>query len=192
MPDKGELYDLLKLADQADQVGYTRHLCELYLKDNPDHAPTLVRYGCNLISLGQYALAKQALDHAQAVVSPEFLHHVLAHQGHLLQAQGHFSAAEEMFMRAHELDPDDATYLIYAGSAAFAKGDIDRAVSLARRAVECSEGCIDEAYFNLGGISFQVANIAGREIVTLRHWRLIRSMQLRKNDSKMWNLFLNI
>lgn len=54
-------------------------------------------------------------------------------------------------MRAHQLDPDDATYLIHAGSAVFQMGDIDRAIELARKATECSEGCVDEAYFNLGG-----------------------------------------
>ncbi|MEO7299776.1 MAG: tetratricopeptide repeat protein [Verrucomicrobiota bacterium] len=59
--------------------------------------------------------------------------------------------AEKMFMRAHRLDADEATYLIYAGSAAFRRGDLSKAKKLATKATKCSKGCIDEAFFNLGG-----------------------------------------
>jgi tetratricopeptide (TPR) repeat protein len=141
----------MQLADERDQVGYTRHLCERYLENHPDHVPTLIRYACNLIALAQYSAAQAALDHAQPIAPKERLHLVIAQRGHLLQAQGDFLGAEELFMQAHELDPNDATYLIYAGSVAFRRGDISRAEALARQATACSDGCIDEAWFNLGG-----------------------------------------
>jgi tetratricopeptide (TPR) repeat protein len=64
---------------------------------------------------------------------------------------GAYAEAESLFLAAHELDPSDATYLIYAFSAASARGDLSRAEELIRRALECQEGCLDEAYFNLGG-----------------------------------------
>jgi tetratricopeptide (TPR) repeat protein len=104
-----------------------------------------------LISLAQYSAAQAALDHAQAIAPKERLHLVIAQRGHLLNAQGDFLGAEKLFMQAHELDPDDATYLIYAGSTAFRRGDISRAEALVRQATRCSDGCIDEAWFNLGG-----------------------------------------
>jgi tetratricopeptide (TPR) repeat protein len=151
MPKNSELFEALRSAHQRDQIGYARHLCELHLQEYPDHVPTLINYACNLTSLAQYSAAQKALDHAQAIVPQERLHLVLAQRGHLLEAEGDFSAAEEMFMRAHELLPDDADYLIYAGLAAFKRGDINRAAELDGRAKKCSEGCIDEAYFNLGG-----------------------------------------
>jgi tetratricopeptide (TPR) repeat protein len=138
-------------ADEKDQIGYTRHLCELYLKDHPDHVPTLIRYACNLISMAQFSAAETALDHAQPLTPKERLHLVLAQRGHLLEAKGDFLGAEDLFMQAHKLNPDDATYLIYAGSVAFRRGDIDRAQKLAGQATDCSKGCIDEAWFNLGG-----------------------------------------
>jgi tetratricopeptide (TPR) repeat protein len=141
----------IQAADEKDQIGYTRLLCELYLKDQPDHVPTLIRYACSLISLAQYSAAEAALDRAQSKVPTKHLHLVLAQRGHLLQAKGDFLAAEKLFMEAHKLDPNDATYLIYGGSAAFRRGDIDRALKLAAQATACSEGCIDEAWFNLGG-----------------------------------------
>jgi tetratricopeptide (TPR) repeat protein len=76
---------------------------------------------------------------------------VVAQRGHLQQAKGDLVGAETQFLISHELDPDDATYLIYAGGAAFARGDIQRAEEHARAASKCPEGRIDEAYFNLGG-----------------------------------------
>jgi tetratricopeptide (TPR) repeat protein len=146
-----DIYEALKLADERDQIGYARYLGELYLKDHPGHGPTLIRYACNLISLAQYSKAEEALDCAQKVVPKEWLHLALAQRGHLLEAKGHYASAEALFMEAHDLDPDDATYLIYASSVASKKGDLERAIRLARKATECPEGRVDEAYFNLGG-----------------------------------------
>jgi len=141
----------LAAADEKDQIGFTLYLCERLLKDHPDHVPTLIRYACNLIAVAQYDSAEAALDRAQSVVPPKRLHLVLAQRGHLLEAKGDYSNAEGLFMEAHRLDPTDATYLIYAGSVAFRSGNIDRAQKLASRATDCSEGCIEEAWFNLGG-----------------------------------------
>ena len=138
-------------ADEAGQIAYTRHLCELYLEAHPDHVPILIIYASNLISLAQYSAAEAALDHAQPLAPIERLHFVLAQRGHLLEAKGDFLGAEELFMQAHKLKPDDATYLIYAGSVAFRRGDINRAQKLAGKAADCSDGCLDEAWFNLGG-----------------------------------------
>lgn len=151
MPSDEPLYQAMCSADEGDKIGYARHLCERYLQDHPDHVPTLIRYASNLISLAQYSAAQAALDRAQLIVPKERLHLVIARRGHLLGAQGDFLGAEELFMQAHELEPDDATYLIYAGSVAFRRGDIGRAQALARQATGCANGCIDEAWFNLGG-----------------------------------------
>ena len=151
MQNDESLYRAMQSADQKDQIGYARHLCERYLLDHPDHVPTLIRYARNLISLAQYSGAQAALDHAQPITPKERLPLVIAQRGHLLEAQGDFVGAEELFMKAHELVPDDATYLIYAGSVAFRRGDINRAEALVRQATGCSDGCIDEAWFNLGG-----------------------------------------
>jgi tetratricopeptide (TPR) repeat protein len=151
MPKKDELRKALETADKRDEIGYARYLCELYLKQDPEDVATLLRYANNSISLGQYSAAKEAIDRAETIVSEKWRDLVLLKRGCLLKAQGDFSGAEEMFLRAHELDPDDATYLIYAGTAAFARGDVDRALRLAQQATKCTEGCTDEAYFNLGG-----------------------------------------
>jgi tetratricopeptide (TPR) repeat protein len=146
-----DVYEKIELADEKQQIGYARILCELYLKDNPNHGPALIRYAINLISLGQYSLAQKALDHAEEVVKKEHLQYVLAQRGHLLRERGEFEAAEAMYLRAHELDPINATYLIFAGLVAFQSGNISRAIQFTRQATQCAGGCVDEAYFNLGG-----------------------------------------
>ena len=145
------LLDELSQADEAGHVALTRHLCEQVLANEPDHGPTLIRYASCLVDLSLYEEATAALDRAERVVPRERRHLVLAQRGHLRKAMGDHADAERLFISAHEHDPDDATYLIYAGSAAFARGDVKHAEDLARKALDCSEGCIDEAYFNLGG-----------------------------------------
>jgi tetratricopeptide (TPR) repeat protein len=150
MDPKGQ-FQAIREADQNDQIGYVRHLCERFLQEFPNHGPALLCYACNLIALRLYAEAQAALDHAEKVVPPERLHLVLAQRGHLLEAQGRFDQAGETFMAAHRLDPDDATYLIYAGNAASRRGDLEGALELLTQATRCPEGCIDEAHFNRGG-----------------------------------------
>ena len=151
MPPDRELLDALSEADTADQTAYGRHICETILSRYPDHCPTLVVHARFLIELSQYEEAAKALDHAETVVPDERRHLVLAQRGHLLEFMGDYSGAEELHLEAHELDPDDAAYLIYAGSAAFRRGDTFRAEELVRSALRCSDGCLEEAHFNLGG-----------------------------------------
>ncbi|MEM7386444.1 MAG: hypothetical protein AAF514_16000, partial [Verrucomicrobiota bacterium] len=148
-PDR-KLLDELTEADEAEQTAYTRHLCEAVLDKWPDHGPTLIRYACALIELALYDRAASVLDHAEAVVPEERKHLVLAQRGHRLEHMGDFSGAEQQHLKAHAHDPDDATYLIYAGSVAFRRGDVHRAEQLARQALQCSDGCLEEAHFNLG------------------------------------------
>lgn len=146
-----DMLEELSRADEAGHVALTRYLCEQVLADEPDHGPTLIRYASCLVDLSLYEDAAAALDRAERLVPYERRQLVMAQRGHMQKAMGNHNEAEKLFISAHEHDPDDATYLIYAGSAAFARGDVKRAEELARKALECSEGCLDEAFFNLGG-----------------------------------------
>lgn len=166
MANDEELMKAMRAADRRDEIGYVRYLCELYLRDNPDHGPTLVRYAIQLVALHLYDEANIVLDHAEATTEKCFHRYVFAQRGLLLNAQGKFAAAEETFLQAHKLVPDDATYLILAGSAAHSSGDIDRASELYRQATQCSEGAIDEAYFNLGDATLPAANMPKRRPAT--------------------------
>jgi tetratricopeptide (TPR) repeat protein len=149
-PDE-QLYKMLEEADNSDLIGLSRYLCEKILEIDPNNARVLTNYACQEISLGQYDAAMKALDRAEKYAPQDKLKFVLSQRGQLLEHMGNFAEAENVFLKAHYLDPADATFLIFAGSAAFRSGNIKSAEKLARQAILCEEGCIDEAYFNLGG-----------------------------------------
>jgi tetratricopeptide (TPR) repeat protein len=77
-----------------------------------------------------------------------------------IEAQGDFIGAEGFYMQARQISPEDAGYLIFAGSVAFQSGNIERAIQLARQATRSAEGCIDEAWFNLGGYLLSANNVS--------------------------------
>ncbi|MBN8249379.1 MAG: tetratricopeptide repeat protein [Verrucomicrobia bacterium] len=141
----------LKQADEAGQIALTRHLCEQVLRGRPDHGPTLIRHARCLGELALYGEAARALDHAEGVVAKERLPIVFDRRGHLLELMGDYAGAEQQHLKAHDLDPGDASHLILAAHVAFLRGDIARAVELGCRATACPEGCLDEAWINLGG-----------------------------------------
>ena len=145
------LLDLMFDADDAQQVAFTRYLCEQILETAPDHGPTLIFYADCLTELSLYDQAAAVLERATVAVPQKLQHLVFAQKGHRLEHMGQFAEAETEHLKAHELDPKDAAYLIYAGSMAFRRGDIQQAEAHARNAVLCGEGCFDEAYSNLGG-----------------------------------------
>ena len=149
-PDE-ELLDELSRVDEEGDAVYVRHLCELVLEEHSQHWPTLLRHASNLIDLAQYELASEALQRADICVPKKHRHLVVSRWAHLAKAKGQFAAAEALYWEAHKLAPDDAGYLIFAGSVAFRDGRVERAEELARKAIACPRGCIDEAYFNLGG-----------------------------------------
>lgn len=145
------MLDELHEAHRTDNWAFARHLCEQFLAKHPDNGPVLITYAGCLTTFALYDEAKLALDRAEAVIPDDKRQLLNAQRGHLLVEMGDFDGAEAQYMAAHDLDPIDASYLVYAGSAAFRRGDIQRAEQYARAASECVEGCIDEAYFNLGG-----------------------------------------
>jgi tetratricopeptide (TPR) repeat protein len=149
--DKKERFDAIQEADRAGHVAYCRELCETFLRELPDHWPALVSLASQLTALHLYRESESAIDRAAKVVSANQRHWVQAELGHLLRARGRFVDAEVAFLQAHESDPDDAGYLIFAGSAAANQGEIERALEHYTKATQCRDGYVDEAHFNRGG-----------------------------------------
>lgn len=137
-------------AEAAGHLGYARLLTELHLRENPEHLPTLLTYAHHEISFCQYTAAQDALTRAHALASePHQLALVCLQEGHLLHAQGQFAAAELTFLNAQELEPDDAHGLTYAAASALEAGELARARELGLQAVQCRDGCLDEAWAGL-------------------------------------------
>jgi tetratricopeptide (TPR) repeat protein len=72
--------------------------------------------------------------------------------GEIYKGKGDFKKAAFWYRKALKQKPQDATYYIYLGDNAFKYGLFKQAKNYFRSALRCSEGCLDEAYFNLGGI----------------------------------------
>lgn len=149
-PDENLLSEL-SAAEEAREFAYARYLCERLLDLDPGHWPTLIRYASTLVEFCLYKEADEALDQAEAIIPIPKRRLIHAERGHLFDRMGDFDNAMQEYLKAHELDPNDTGYLIYAAGVAFRSGAIPQAEVLARRALTCSEGCLDEAYFNLGG-----------------------------------------
>ena len=146
-----KLKPLCEEADRLELHGLSRELTERQLEIHPHDYRLLLELAGHELTFCRYQEARDAIDRAEQLCPPKAMKWVLAQRGHLSERLGDFDTSERHHLAAHELDPDNATYLIYAGSAAFKAGNTDRAIELATRATQCPTGSIDEAYLNLGG-----------------------------------------
>jgi Tfp pilus assembly protein PilF len=66
--------------------------------------------------------------------------------GHLVEAKGDFKQAAVWYRKAVKQKPQDADYHSFLGHNAFKHGLLKQSEAHYRRALKCSEGCLDEAY----------------------------------------------
>ena len=140
----------LRAASHSDRTAHTIVLAQQYLADFPDHGPGWLDYGIALVELRRYAEARRALNRALRLCPEEKCHIVYAHVGHLYDMKGNCRKAAEWYKKSIALCPDQAGYHIYLGATLAKHGNLEEAEACHRRATVCSEGCIDEAYLNLG------------------------------------------
>jgi tetratricopeptide (TPR) repeat protein len=137
-------------AFDADQPAATIVLARKVLEEIPDHAPTLTRLGHALSELANYAEAETVLNQALENCGESKRYIVLAKLGHLSKFRGNYEAAVEWYRKSIASNPDDAAGYIYLGAVLARQGKLDDAETAHCSATECSSGCIDEAYHNLG------------------------------------------
>jgi tetratricopeptide (TPR) repeat protein len=121
-----------------------------FLADHPDHGLAWLLVGIALVELARYEEAEQAFAKALDLCPPEKRQVPLSHLGHLFLESGDYDQAAEWYRRAIEADPEDATYRIFLGAGLAKQGRFHEAEEVHRSATQCAEGCIDEAYLNLG------------------------------------------
>lgn len=126
------------------------YLCLELLKLNPEEFSHWYDLAEAYHSLGRFDDFSYAQDQAQRYSSEKELPWIICRKGNLLYSTGRFEEAISCFRRANSLFPDDATFLIYMASANFRKNDVVEAETLARKAIECEKGAVDEAHYNLG------------------------------------------
>ena len=123
---------------------------EQFLAAVPDFWPAWVEQGFALYQMARYAEAAISLQSALRGCPKRSRYLVLIHLGHMSDAKGEFKQAAKWYRAAARAAPGEASPLIYLGGILVKQERHRDAEKVFRNATECSEGCIDEAYYNLG------------------------------------------
>ena len=152
MDDRKESCNQIVLADDRGQTAVVVELCKKHLRKYPKDGFAWLYYGTAQTDLAQYAAAEKAIRRAITLCPKKALPIIYSRMGHLFQAKGNFKQASFWYRKAVNKKPQDATWHIFLASNVFKRGLLKQSEAYYRRALKCSEGCFDEAYFNLGGI----------------------------------------
>jgi tetratricopeptide (TPR) repeat protein len=152
MDERRHSIDQIYLADDRSQVAVMVELCRKHVRKFPKDGFGWLHYGSVQIDLFQYATAERALRRAIKLIPKKALVGPYAQMGRIFKEKGNYKQAAFWYRKAVKQKPLDATYQIFLAHNAFVFGFLKQAEKLFRKALKCSEGGIDEAYFNLGGI----------------------------------------
>jgi tetratricopeptide (TPR) repeat protein len=103
-----------------------------------------------LQSITRYGDSRAAYERALMLLPPENHHRVYRQFGLLAQDQADIEGAEGWYRRAIQELPTDATAYVYLRAMLAKNGRLEAAEACHREATGCPNGCIDEAYLNLG------------------------------------------
>ena len=142
----------LQAAVNQDFNASTIELARKYLRDFPKAGVVWLDYGNALVSFAQYDQARVAILRAIKYMEPEYRYMPYGSMGNLYERKGNYRRAAEWFGKAAELASNDASYLIYLGAVFAQAGKLSEALKCHRRAINCKDGAIDEAHYNLGCI----------------------------------------
>ena len=144
------LYEHLRGAAARGQPALTIELARRYLGEVPDDPLALSHLAAALRDLARYDEARDAYERLLTVFPPDAHAVVWRQLGQLEEARSDLAAAEGWYRRAVDARPLDATAYIFLGSMLAKAGRLAEAEHWHRRATECVDGCLDEAYLNLG------------------------------------------
>ncbi|HRH41520.1 MAG TPA: tetratricopeptide repeat protein [Pyrinomonadaceae bacterium] len=127
-------------------------LAEKYLIDFPKSGIAWFIYYEALRNLCNFEEAENALIKAiEFIQNPEEnLSWLYLQMGELFEDSGKFLKAIEWFQKAHEANQNEATPLIYQGRMLLRTKKYNEAAETFLKATKCNDGCIDEAFYNLG------------------------------------------
>ena len=142
--------DHLVSALKEDLPALTVEVGLLYLEESPEDAWALGVVGQALFYMARYGEAEAMYARALIGVEPHRRRRLLNQLGDLKAAQLDFAEAERFYREAMVAEPDNAAAYIFLGAMLAKRGDLRAAEEVHRRGTACTQGCIDEAYLNLG------------------------------------------
>jgi cytochrome c-type biogenesis protein CcmH/NrfG len=144
-------FERVKAAYDVDSHALTILRARRYLARYPEHGFGWYLLGVSLRCLGRYDEAEEALATALRLCPEGGRRIPLVDLGHLERQRGDYERAAGWYRKAIEAAPRDASGYIYLGAILALQGRLREAEEAHRTATEtCYEGCIDEAFLNLG------------------------------------------
>jgi len=123
-------------------------LAERWLRDHPEDLKAIHYYAEMLYMLERYEEAIAV--YTDAIERFEDAHWGLYNQvGHLYRRRGDFAISELWYQKAIAANPEEAQSYVFLGAAQALQGKLKEAEETYRRATQCPEGWIDEAYCKL-------------------------------------------
>ncbi len=140
---------MIRTAYRNDQAATTVLLASRWLKAHPDDLGVIHNYAELLYKLTRYEEAIRV--YLDAIDRFEDHRWGLYNQmGHLNRYRGDYASAELWYQKAVDEDPDNAASYIFLGAVQARQGKLMQAEVTHRRATQCPDGLVDEAYHNLG------------------------------------------
>ncbi len=134
----------------AERFALTVLRARRYLVDFPTHGSAWVVLGTALMEMARYDEAQAALEYAIAHYPPQKLWIPHTRMGHLFKFAGKYESAALWYRKVIDGFPNDATGHICLGGILAKQGLLQEAAEVHRSGTRCTEGCIDEAFLNLG------------------------------------------
>jgi tetratricopeptide (TPR) repeat protein len=168
-----------------------------YLAEFPENERVWLMVAKELKRVHRYSEAREAIDTAMQLREnrgePPWLW-ALTGMGDVFRKRGDFEESHRWYGRAIISGPDDAGPWIFRGALLAVWGRFEESKLCHRRATQCAEGCIEEAWYNLGLIlraqerfdeaanclrqalaidpDYEIARQALRDVVAARAWQL--------------------
>src|SRR5688572_559500 len=140
-----------EIMDAGDSVAFKIEMLKRYVRDFPENGAAWLALGIQLVGVSRFSEGKQALERALGLhPGKKWIRLVECAMGDLFRNQGDAVLAEQWYRKAIEHGPDDAQGYIYLGAMLARLGRLGEAEEIHRRGTSCSEGCVDEAWYNLG------------------------------------------
>lgn len=140
---------MISVADHNDQAATTVLLAARWLQSHPDNLWVTHAYARMLYQMTRYDEAirvyRDAIDRFENMRWGLYVE-----MGHLHRYRGDFAGAEQWYQKAVDEAPDEAGGHIFLGGVQARQGRLSVAEMTHRRATQCPNGQVDEAYHNLG------------------------------------------
>ncbi len=142
-------YGMIGMAYRNDQAATTVLLASRWLEAHPDDLGVIHDYAEMLYQMTRYDEAiRVCLDAIERFEDDRWGLYIK--MGQLHRYRGDFAVAELWYQKAIDENPDEAGSYIFLGAVQARQGKLMQAEVTHRRAIQCPDGLIDEAYHNLG------------------------------------------